>query len=172
MTATALEDWLLDTALAPEPEHDALAPLYRAALRNELALPFCASCAQPLELDQEVCDHCGGTDHDWRTVELSGTVHAATLMHRREPGLVHAEAPYPIIDVEMDSGHRIVMTTTQPADTPPQIGVKVRIGFRRLGDVAIPAIDTLHHEIANQVNQVGDTGGKMRVATASTKEHP
>jgi uncharacterized protein len=168
MTATALEDWLLDRALAPEPEHDALAPLYRAAGRNELALPFCAACVQPLELDQEVCDHCGGTEHDWRTVELRGTVHAATLMHRREPGLVHAQAPYPIVDVELDSGHRIVMTTTQPADTAPQIGVKVRIGFRRLGGVAIPAID----EIANQVNQVADTDGKMRVATASTKERP
>jgi uncharacterized OB-fold protein len=142
MTATALEDWLLDPALAPEPEHDALAPLYRAARRSELALPFCAACDQPLELDQEVCDLCGGTENDWRTVDLHGTVHAATLMHRREPGLVHAQAPYPIVDVELDSGHRIVMTTTQPADTAPAIGVKVRIGFRRLGDVAIPAIDS------------------------------
>jgi uncharacterized protein len=142
MTATALEDWLLDPALAPEPEHDALAPLYRAARRSELAVPFCAACDQPLELDQEVCDLCGGTEIDWRTVELHGTVHAATLMHRREPGLVHAQAPYPIVDVELDSGHRIVMTTTQPADTAPGIGVKVRIGFRRLGDVAIPAIDS------------------------------
>jgi uncharacterized OB-fold protein len=168
VTATALDDWLLDPALAPEEEHDALAPLYRAAQRNELALPFCASCAQPLELDQEVCDHCGGTEHDWRTVELRGTVHAATLMHRREPGLVRAEAPYPIVDVELDSGHRIVMTTAQPADTAPEIGVQVRIGFRRLGDVAIPAIV----QIANQVNQVAGTDGKMRVATASTKEHP
>ena len=84
MTATTLADWLLDATLAPEPEHDSLALLYQATSRNELALPFCR-CAQPLELDQEVCDHCGGTEHDWRTVELSGTVHAATLMHRREP---------------------------------------------------------------------------------------
>jgi uncharacterized OB-fold protein len=143
MTATTLEDWLLDSALAPEPEHDVLAPLYQAATRGELALPFCAACAQPLELDQEVCDTCSGTEHDWRTVELRGTVHAATLMHRREPGLVHAEAPYPIVDVEMESGHRLVMTTVQPTDFAPAIGTHVRIGFRRLGDVAIPAIDTL-----------------------------
>jgi uncharacterized protein len=142
MTATALEDWLLDPALAPEPENDPLAPLYRAAGRSELALPFCAACNQLLELDQEVCDHCGGTERDWRTVELRGTVHTSTLMHRREPGLVHAQAPYPIVDVEMASGHRIVMTTTRPADTAPEIGAPVRIGFRRLGDVAIPAIDS------------------------------
>jgi uncharacterized OB-fold protein len=143
MTATTLDDWLLDPALAPDPDHDALAPLYQAAQRNELALPFCAECAQPLELDQEVCDRCGGTEHDWRTVELDGTVHSATLMHRREPGLVHAPLPYPIVDVELSSGHRIVMTTAQPSQTAPTIGTAVRIAFRRLGDVAIPAIDIL-----------------------------
>jgi uncharacterized OB-fold protein len=146
MTATTLEDWLLNSALAPEPEHDALRPLYQAATRGELALPFCAACAQPLELDQEVCDACGGAEHDWRTVDLRGTVHAATLMHRREPGLVRAQAPYPIVDVELESGHRILMTTAQPADAAPEIGAKVRIGFRRLGDVAIPAIDNLEDQ--------------------------
>jgi uncharacterized OB-fold protein len=142
----ALEDWLLDPALAPEPEHDVLAPLYRAAKRNELALPFCAACGQPLELDQEVCDHCGDAERNWRTVDPRGTVHASTLMHRREPGLVHAKAPYPIVDVELTSGHRLVMTTVQPATTAPAIGTAVRVGFRRLGDVPIPAIDTLEDE--------------------------
>ena len=37
----------------------------------------------------------------------------------------------------------MVMTTVHPADTAPLIGTAVRIGFRRLGDVAIPAIDIL-----------------------------
>jgi uncharacterized OB-fold protein len=146
MTATTVEDWLLDAGLAPEPERDALAPLYLAAKRNELALPFCASCAQPLDLDQEVCDHCGEREHDWRTVDLHGTVHAATLMHRREPGLVHTKGPYPIVDVELNSGHRIVMTTVQPTEIAPAIGTAVHVGFRRLGDVVLPAIDTMEDE--------------------------
>jgi uncharacterized OB-fold protein len=146
MAPTTVADWLLDSALAPEPEHDSLAPLYQATSRHELTLPFCAACSQPLELDQEVCDECGGSEQDWRTVELRGTVHAATLMHRREPGLVHAEVPYPIVDVEMASGHRLVMTTSQPTDTAPAIGTHVRIGFRRLGGVAIPAIDPLEEQ--------------------------
>ncbi len=146
MTATALEDWLLDPALAPAVDDDSLAPLYRAASRNELALPFCAACGIPLELDQEVCDVCGGAEHDWRTVDPRGTVHAATLMHRCEPGLVHAQSPYPIVDVELSSGHRIVMTTAQPSHVAPDIGATVHIGFRLLGDVAIPAIDTLEDQ--------------------------
>jgi hypothetical protein len=40
----------------------------------------------------------------------------------------------------------MVMTTVQPADTAPPIGTAVRIGFRHLGDVAIPAIDILEDE--------------------------
>jgi phenylpropionate dioxygenase-like ring-hydroxylating dioxygenase large terminal subunit len=31
-------------------------------------------------------------------------VHAATLVHRREPGLIIAVQPYPVIDVELTSG--------------------------------------------------------------------
>jgi uncharacterized OB-fold protein len=143
MNATALQDWLLDATLAPAVDSDPLAPLYLAAARNDLALPFCAGCTRPLELDQDVCDHCASTERDWHTVEPQGVVHAATLMYRREPGLVHAKAPYPIVDVEMDSGHRLMMTTTQPADTAPLIGARVRVGFRRLGDVAIPAIQNM-----------------------------
>jgi uncharacterized OB-fold protein len=146
LPSQALEDWLLDRTLAPDSEDAVLAPLYRAAARNELALPFCAGCSWPLELDQEVCDQCGGDRADWRTVQPTGTVHTATLMHRREPGLVHASAPYPIVDVELTSGHRLIVTTVQPATAAPAIGSTVRIGFRRLGDVSIPAIDTLEDQ--------------------------
>lgn len=95
MTATAVEDWLLDSALAPAADDDMLAPLYRAAARNELALPFCAACALPLELDQEVCDQCGNAEQDWRTVDPRGTVHATTLMHRREGAWCAAWRPTP-----------------------------------------------------------------------------
>lgn len=146
MTTVALEDWLLDGALAPTVDGDPLAPLYAAAARGELALPFCAGCAQPLELDQEICDTCGGVENGWRTVELRGTVHSATLMHRREPGLVRAQRPYPIVDVDLNSGHRLVLTTVHPATTAPAIGTAVRIGFRHLGGVAIPAIDNLEDQ--------------------------
>jgi uncharacterized OB-fold protein len=137
------EDWLLEPALAPAADDGAVGPLYEAAGRGELALPFCRSCGLPLELEQQVCDGCGGTERHWRTVEARGVVHAATMMHRREPGLVRTSDPYPIVDVELTSGHRIVMTTTTPWPVAPPIGMSVGIGFRRLGDVVLPAIETL-----------------------------
>jgi uncharacterized protein len=147
MTTVALADWLLEDTLAPTVDGDSLAPLYEAAARGDLALPFCAECAaQPLELDQEICDICGSAEQDWRTVELRGTVHSATLMHRREPGLVRTQNPYPIVDVELASGHRLVLTTVHPTDTTPAIGTALTVGFRHLGNVAIPAIDTLEDQ--------------------------
>ncbi len=138
---SARQDWLLEPSLAPMVGQDVLRPLYDAAARGELALPFCASCDLALELEQQTCDGCGHIGGLWRQVDPNGTVHAATVMHRREPGLVRATNPYPIVDVELDSGHRIVVSTLRPAATAPQIGTRVRIGFRRLGDVAIPAVN-------------------------------
>jgi len=139
-------DWLLESALAPVVAGDVgdvLAPFYDAAAHGELAMPFCAECDQPLEMEQRVCDGCGAAHARWCAVEPSGSVHAATVMHRLEPGLVRADAPYPIVDVELHSGHRLVMTTVHPSSTAPPIGAPVRIGFRRLGDIALPAIESV-----------------------------
>lgn len=132
-------DWLLDPSLAPDVGEDKLGPLYSAALSGRLAMPFCADCATPLDLDQHVCDNCGSARTLWRTVESAGIVHSVTVMHRREPGLVRSGAPYPILDVELTSGHRLIMTSRDRTDTVFRIGDEVRIGFRHLGGVAIPA---------------------------------
>jgi len=140
-TISARQDWLLEPALAPAVDGDAIRPLYDAAARGELALPFCAACELPLELEQQTCDGCGRAERLWRQVNPRGSVHAATMMHRREPGLVRATDPYVIVDVEMESGHRIVMATLTPTDAAPPIGTAVRVGFRCLGDVAIPAVN-------------------------------
>jgi len=137
---TALDlDWLLNPSLAPDVADDTLAPLYTAASYGQLALPFCADCATPADLDQRVCDICGSARTLWRTVQLTGTVHSVTVMHRREPGLVRTGAPYPILDVELTSGHRLIMTSRESADTAFRIGDPVAIRFRSLGGVAIPA---------------------------------
>ncbi|MEH6796140.1 MAG: OB-fold domain-containing protein [Rhodococcus sp. (in: high G+C Gram-positive bacteria)] len=132
-------DWLLDPALAPTVDGDPLRPLYDGAARGELVLPFCSRCDAPVDLDQQVCDRCGSPETDWRATDLAGTVHSATLMHRLEPGLVATTAPYPIVDVELHGGHRLIMTTVDVASAAPRIGDNVRVGFRHLGGVTVPA---------------------------------
>ena len=139
-TMNVMSDWLLSAELAPDVENDPLRPIYDAAARGELALPFCASCKLTLELEQYVCDGCGGQQRDWRVVVPEGVVHSWTVVHRREPGLVLTDAPYPVVDVELASGHRLIMTTLHPDPDAPAIGTAVRVAFRRLGMVHIPAV--------------------------------
>jgi uncharacterized protein len=132
-------DWLVVPELAPSTA-GRLAPLYEAAADGRLVLPFCASCALPLELEQQVCDGCGATGTAWRDVAPQGTVHSVTVVHRREAGLVLTDAPYAVADVELASGHRLLMAGRRPAD-PPRIDEAVTITFRHVGDVAVPAFD-------------------------------
>ena len=133
-----MNDWLVAESLAPHTE-GALAPLYQAATRGELALPHCMACATALELDQTRCDQCGASDIAWPTVEPIGVVHSVTTVHRREPGLVVATQPYHVLDVELNSGHRLIMTTVGAAIDAPTIGDVAYITFRFVGGVAVPA---------------------------------
>ena len=140
-TAPDGDDWLVAPELAPDAADPVLAPLYEAAARGVLAMPFCGACGTPLELEQLACDLCGGAaEREWREVRTAGTVHAATLVHRLEPGLIVAAAPYPVVDVELGSGHRIVLTTAQPSREAPVIGSRIEIAFRTAGAVALPAV--------------------------------
>jgi uncharacterized OB-fold protein len=117
-----------------------LAPLYAATARGTLAMPFCGQCGLALELEQDVCDGCAAGDVEWRQVSPHGTVSARTTVHRREPGLIRATSPFQVLDVELRSGHRLVMTTDGPVGRILEIGEQVDIGFRRVGGVSIPAV--------------------------------
>lgn len=139
MPESTVPDWLVDDSLAPNPE-GALAPLYEAAGRGELALPHCAACAVALELDQLRCDVCGATEIAWRVVQPTGSVHSSTTVHRREPGLIRTPDPYHLVDVELDSGHRLLVTTAQPTSAAPAIGAPARVVFRTVAGVAVPAL--------------------------------
>jgi uncharacterized OB-fold protein len=139
MTAEATDDWLLDASLAPDTGGH-LAPLYAGAAEGRLTLPFCSACGLPLELEQEVCDGCGGTAITWRDVVGEGTVHSVTVVRRREAGLVRTEDPYAVADVELTSGHRVLLAACRPSPPPP-IGTPVTVAFRFLGGVAVPAYD-------------------------------
>ncbi|WP_146097784.1 Zn-ribbon domain-containing OB-fold protein [Nocardia nova] len=139
MTTALGLDWLLDPSLAPDAADPTLEPFYTAASYDQLVMPFCTDCGIPKDLDQHICDACGSARTRWRTVESRGTVHSVTVMHRLEPGLVRTDAPYPILDVELTSGHRLIMTTRERTGVAFGIGDPVAIGFRRLGGVAVPA---------------------------------
>lgn len=145
-------DWLLSDSLAPMVTGDPLEPLYVGAARGALVLPFCAACSLALDLEQHVCDGCGSHRIDWLETAPTGVVHSSTLMHRLEPGLVTASGPYPIVDIELAGGHRLIMTTVESVTRAPQIGDVVDIGFRNLAGVAIPAVQPINSPDTEAIN--------------------
>jgi uncharacterized OB-fold protein len=139
-TTPAAGDWLVADELAPATT-GVLAPLYEAAAAGVLAMPFCGDCGLALEPEQDICDRCEAGSVAWRPVEPAGVVHAVTTVHRREPRLTRpSEQPYHVIDAELASGHRLVLTTDRPVAVPPAIGAPIRIGFRTVGGTALPAV--------------------------------
>lgn len=166
------EDWLVTAALTPTLAGNPIEPLYRGAAGGELVLPFCAACGLPVELDQQVCDGCDGGDGGgpdggeaiaWRAVAPTGVVHAATTVHRREPGLIRTTEPYQVVDVEVSSGHRLVTTTVAATAEAAAIGQPVSISFRTVGGVALPAVRLLddqrhEHDRQDQHRQPGKHG--------------
>ena len=136
-----MADWLVDDSLAPHTD-GTLAPMYAAATAGRLVMPHCGACGQPLELEQLRCDACGADGLAWLTVDAYGTIHSVTTVHRREPGLIAATEPYVVVDVELASGHRLVMTTDRPTATSPQIGAPARIVFRDVAGVPVPSLST------------------------------
>ena len=153
-------DWLVSASLAPNRDDVQLEPFYAAAARGVLVLPFCTQCGTPLEFEQRVCDRCDTGRPAWLPSRPTGVIHAATVVHRLEPGLIRSGAPYPVLDVELASGHRLLMTTTAPPDVVPVIGDAVTIGFRCVGGVAIPAVDVDLHPVSDSA------------AAGATSAHP
>jgi uncharacterized OB-fold protein len=136
-----MADWLVADSLAPNTE-GTLAPMYAAATADQLAMPHCGACRQALELEQLRCDTCGAADIAWLPVDPAGTIHSVTTVHRLEPGLIVTNEPYVVVDVELASGHRLVMTADRPTATPPAIGDPARIVFRDVAGVPVPSLST------------------------------
>lgn len=135
-----MADWLADDALAPPPTARC-APFHDAAADGRIVLPRCRACAAPLELDQVACHRCADTGAVWQEVPRRGQVHATSSVHRVAPPQILTDRPYLLIDVEFESGHRLVLTTCAPCAQAPAVGQQVRIGFRRVGGTPLPAVD-------------------------------
>ncbi len=134
-------DWLvLDTA-APSAE-EPLARFFAGTADDELLLPFCGN-GHPLDFDQVECERpeCGERSPEWRPVPKSGTVIASIVMHRLEKAYIAAKAPYPVLEVEFDSGHRLYLSTDRdPGAVAYQTGERVDIAFVSVGGIRIPRV--------------------------------
>ncbi len=132
-------DWLLQDSAAPSD----VAPLTQylsGSAEGKLVMPFCAACQHPLDLDQLQCDACAHQERTWQEVEPAGVTTVAIMMNRVDARYVKHDAAYPVIEVLLNSGHRIIVSTSSVADAPIAADTPVRLEFVRVGTQNIPRI--------------------------------
>ncbi|CAB4619700.1 unannotated protein [freshwater metagenome] len=132
-------DWLLRDTAAPS-DVAPLSEYLAGSAEGKLMLPFCAACQHPLDLDQLHCDECAHQVRVWQTVEPAGRVTVSIMMNRVDARYVKQEAAYPVIEVSLNSGHRIIVSTSTVSDAPIASGTEVRLEFVQVGTQYIPRI--------------------------------
>jgi uncharacterized OB-fold protein len=141
MMTAAIKDWLVLDVAAPS-TGDPLTEFLAGTAEGRLVMPFCGN-GHPLDFDQIGCerDDCTATDRRWRDVRPTATVLASIVMHRIERAFVTTGSPYPVTEVEFDSGHRLYLSTDRnPGAVAYAPGDTVEIAFVRVGQVHIPRI--------------------------------
>ena len=74
-------------------------------------------------------------DLAWRVSAGLGTVHATTVVHRRD------EEPYNVALIDLDEGFRMMSRVETIAPEQVRIGLRVRVRFDEAHDPPLPVFD-------------------------------
>jgi uncharacterized protein len=108
---------------------------------GELRYRRCAACGAVRFPPRPFCTGCGGVT-GWEVSRGRGMVYAVTRVTRAPTPEFAALAPYDIVLVDLDEGFRM-MGHGAPGLA---IGDRVRVGFRRLGERALPRFEAAEEE--------------------------
>jgi uncharacterized protein len=93
----------------------------------------CEACGRAQFPPRPFCTRCGGVTR-WEVSEGRGTVYTATRVLRAPTPEFAAFAPYDILLVDLDEGFRMMALGAPGLG----IGTRVRAGFERRGERALP----------------------------------
>lgn len=99
---------------------------YRDALEaGRFEIQECVSCNRRIFPPRVVCPGCGGSSLEWRPSNGKGSVHACTIVARRE----ESGGPYNVVLVDLDEGVRLMSHVTGfgAAEVPVGLSVRARI---------------------------------------------
>lgn len=117
----------------PVPVPNALtAPFWAAAARCELVVPQCSACGLRFFVPEPACPRC--LSERWEYVACSGrgTVYSVTVVHRTPgPGF---ETPFALSIIDLDDGPALLTHVVGCDPEKVEIGMPVRVLFRRLTD--------------------------------------
>lgn len=122
------------TALLEPPVSEVSAPFWEATKREQLVLPWCTSCEEPIWYPREVCPSCLGTTIEWRQASGEGEVYAVSVQHRPGIGRDPAAGPYAVALVELPEGVRLMSNVIDMAPEDVTVGLRVRLAWQPLSD--------------------------------------
>ncbi len=91
----------------------------------------CAQCGKTFFPPRLVCDGCGGREFASKAMGRTGKVLTYTVI-RIPPAPFKDQAPYAVAVVEMDEGPRITAQVTDYREGQLQVGLPVRLEFRKI----------------------------------------
>lgn len=122
----------------PVPTPETL-PFWEGALKRELHLQFCASCARWVFHPRRRCPHCEADALEWRQASGRGRLWSYNIVHRAEQGF-DDRAPYVVAIVALEEGPHllgnVIGVTPDPAHL--QIDMPLTVDFEDRGDQRIP----------------------------------
>ena len=121
--------------MVPYPDRDSAA-WWAAAARHELVHQRCDECRTWRWPPRAMCSACGSFDWSWQPASGLGTVVSCIRTHHAFlPGF---RAPYFTVFVSADEQADIVMPGTWHSESPPEVGMRVRVHY---DDVPVPTGD-------------------------------
>lgn len=110
---------------------------WAGAEQGRLVIQRCGECGRVRHYPLALCPHCHSFAVEDVTATGQGTVHSWTVCHHPFAPELTAEVPYTVVTVDMEEGVRVLGRLS--GDTPPRIGLPVRLGFEpRSGDRPMP----------------------------------
>lgn len=97
--------------------------------RNEISI--CKACGHRHYPPREICEECGRAGMETGAMADAGKVLTFTVIRVPPPDLA-AEMPYVVAILEMDDGTRMMAQLADVAVEEVEIGMRVRLAFRRI----------------------------------------
>jgi len=116
----------------PLPEEDKWSgPFFEAARDEKLVAQRCAATGKFFFPPAPVSPFTRDTNWSWAELSGRGTIASFVIMHQKYfPGFGD-EVPYPVIEVELEEGVRLISNIVELGDRSLEVGMPVRVVFQK-----------------------------------------
>jgi uncharacterized OB-fold protein len=123
------------TYLKPLPEEDKWSgPFYAAAHEERLSAQRCTATGRFFFPPAPVSPFTRDKNWTWETLSGKGRIASYVVMHQKYfPGFGD-EVPYPVIEVELEEGVRLLSNIIDLGDRPIEVGMPVEVVFNKATD--------------------------------------